>query len=110
MSLRGFELALRHHGNIAVLTCSGEFKAPQTVPFDEAVMIALDTTPRELQVDTTAVYTVARDGLISLLQAFARCCESRTTWNLIPGPIVADALARSDLSWLFADAEKPASV
>ncbi len=93
-------VAVAHNGPATRLTCRGELGPPAADKFRQVVMMAVDTDPKQLHLDTTNVSAISYEGVMALLHA-ARCCsESEAIFRLEPGPVVAQALDLAGLSWL----------
>ncbi|MGH2806801.1 MAG: STAS domain-containing protein [Actinomycetota bacterium] len=100
-------LVLRHEEDITYLSCRGVVTSENGDELNQALIMAVGTSPAELVLEMTRVTSIGFSGVIALLRAARWCGESEITLRLHSGPFVSDALDIAGLSWLLDPEEVP---
>ena len=101
------ELVLQHDDDVTQLSCLGVLTSENVREFNQALIMAMGTSPTKLVIDTTRVTSIGFSGVVALLRAARWCGESQIALHLHPGPFVIDALEVAGLSWLHELEEVP---
>ena len=83
----GFDVALEHNGDRAVIRCSGELDISSCERLESAIQAA--AVP-ELVIDCSNLSFIDSTGVRTLLKASARLDKLGVRWSILPG----DALRR----------------